>query len=243
MTTAPQCIFSVPLALQLLSRRRRSRWIRPLGCHRHGARGRGVKVSWEATKHVLYQSNATGSDRLVLLTLACMADSRKGHSCYPGLNYLAERTKMTPHNVQKCLRRLKQSGQITIIAGGGTSTKTGPTNKYIYAFQGASVEMPLGDRGISGNAVAASREDDRGIPCDAQIPRESKVEQGFVLPDGSAGKKGMFGKFTPEQIVELTTKERPPKQTVIFDGRRDYEDDATKPDRIREQIRRARGAR
>lgn len=65
------------------------------------------------------------SERQVLLALADRADD-KTRECFPGLEDIAQRVRLTPRYVRKILRRLEAAGWIAVRTGGGR----GGTNAY-----------------------------------------------------------------------------------------------------------------
>jgi hypothetical protein len=80
-------------------------------------RGGILIVSWQVCELVWEHSQAKGSARLVLLALARRADDR-GY-CFPGIDWLTQRTQLTDRGVELALRRLVEMGELQMIGGGG----------------------------------------------------------------------------------------------------------------------------
>jgi len=67
-----------------------------------------VKIMSRVWEH----SQASGSDLLLLLALADNADD--GGYCWPGIEYLAAKIRMTEHSVINITRRLEQAGELLV---------------------------------------------------------------------------------------------------------------------------------
>ena len=80
-----------------------------------------IEVMTCVWKHAPVQSD----ELLILLALADFADDDGG--CWPAVETLADRARMTPRNVQRCLRGLAERGLISILE------KAGPkgVNRYV----------------------------------------------------------------------------------------------------------------
>ncbi len=63
--------------------------------------------------------------RLLAQTLACHMSVR-GDSCFPSINTLSAETGMSDRSVQRYIRRLRQTGWLTVTYGGGR----GRSNRY-----------------------------------------------------------------------------------------------------------------
>lgn len=80
-------------------------------------------MGYQAVNAVLSQSKATGSDRLVLLVLAAHADETT-FECHPGRDLLCKEAAMAERNLQYCLKRLEDSGELAISRGVGRGNLT-----------------------------------------------------------------------------------------------------------------------
>ncbi|HEX8090334.1 MAG TPA: helix-turn-helix domain-containing protein [Blastocatellia bacterium] len=67
-------------------------------------------MSIEAMNRVWKQSRSKGSDLLLMLALANYANDKD--FCWPGLDSLTERTRMSKRNTQRSLIRLEEAGEI-----------------------------------------------------------------------------------------------------------------------------------
>ena len=73
-------------------------------------------------------SAATGGSLLVLLCLADHANVER-RSCWPSLETIAQRSRLTVRQVRRILRWLEEIGEITTVPGGGRRR----TNLYVIA--------------------------------------------------------------------------------------------------------------
>jgi DNA-binding transcriptional regulator YhcF (GntR family) len=74
-------------------------------------------VSFKVTNWVWARSESRNGARLVMLALADRADD---NGCaWPSIDDLAERTKLSPRAVRKCVRELVDLGELKVEEGGG----------------------------------------------------------------------------------------------------------------------------
>ena len=66
---------------------------------------------------VLQNSSHTGSDLLLMIVLADAADRDKG-TCYPGRATLARLMRMSERNVQRCIKTVVDSGEVSVATQG-----------------------------------------------------------------------------------------------------------------------------
>ena len=78
----------------------------------------------EVWKH----STAMGGSLLVLLCLADHANVER-RSCWPSVETVAQRSRLTVRHVRRILRGLEEIGEITTVSGGGRRR----TNRYVIA--------------------------------------------------------------------------------------------------------------
>lgn len=74
-------------------------------------------MSLLATNAVWERSSARGTHRLVLLALADHADDRG--LCWPSMDRLAHRTRLSKRTVQRLCRDLAADNELTVGLGGG----------------------------------------------------------------------------------------------------------------------------
>lgn len=85
-------------------------------------------MSIEVTSRAWKHSQASGARLLLILALADRAD--EDGVCWPGVNYLAERARITPRQVQRLLVQCEKSGDIYIERRAGRKH----TNDYFVAI-------------------------------------------------------------------------------------------------------------
>ena len=74
-------------------------------------------VSFKVTNWVWARSESRNGARLVMLALADRADDNG--LCWPSIDDLAERTKLSPRAVQKAIATLAEIGELQVENGGG----------------------------------------------------------------------------------------------------------------------------
>lgn len=84
----------------------------------------------EATTYIWQQSKQSGSKLVVMLALADYASNETGE-CWPGIEALAEKSRMTTRYLRTILNALEKDGEIKRIHGAGQQTDTGATNRYV----------------------------------------------------------------------------------------------------------------
>ena len=78
----------------------------------------------------------TSGDKLVALAIADRANS--DGKCWPSIEDISRRCGMSDRNVRKILRRLEESGVVSVLKNGGMKTKSGYTNLYIINIKGGN---------------------------------------------------------------------------------------------------------
>jgi Helix-turn-helix domain len=89
-------------------------------------------------------STAAGTDLLVLLALADIADDNG--ECWPSVGYVARKCRIDPRTTQRRIRSLEKLGEVVVIVGGGKTRTTGATASNRYRI---TVHMP--DEGEGGD--------------------------------------------------------------------------------------------
>jgi hypothetical protein len=82
----------------------------------------------EAITYVWQSTKQSGSGLVMMLALADYAN--QDGVCWPGIEALAEKCRMTERNAQLLLKRLAKDSEIIIHRNKGVATGTGNTNKY-----------------------------------------------------------------------------------------------------------------
>lgn len=74
-------------------------------------------MNYEATRHAIEDSPATGAAWAVLVVIAYHADRRTGE-CYASRRRLATKARISTSTLHHALRQLLAAGQIEIVVGG-----------------------------------------------------------------------------------------------------------------------------
>ena len=82
-------------------------------------------------------SEAAGTDLLVLLALADIAD--ENGECWPSVGYMARKCRISGRTVQRCVRSLESLGEVVVIIEGGKASTAGGTRSNRYRIV---VHMP-----------------------------------------------------------------------------------------------------
>jgi hypothetical protein len=82
-------------------------------------------------------SEAAGTDLLVLLALADIAD--ENGECWPSVGYIARKCRISGRTVQRCVRSLESLGEVVVIIEGGKASTAGGTRSNRYRIV---VHMP-----------------------------------------------------------------------------------------------------
>jgi hypothetical protein len=122
-------------------------------------------LSYQATEAVLKHSRAVGSDRLVLLVLAYHADA-EDFACHPSRDLLCAEAGMCERNLQFILKRLEESGELTISRGNGRThlTRYKLNLKRVKRVQGSSpfTESEKGEKGAEDFTLSDSEKGEKG---------------------------------------------------------------------------------
>jgi len=101
-------------------------------------------MSWQAVTWVLEHSQSTLGSRLVLLSIASHAN-REGVESWPAVDTIAIEARLSRRQVQCCLLRLKQSGELNFEENRGGRAKTNHyTLPLVYDWITAQSSHPLG---------------------------------------------------------------------------------------------------
>lgn len=90
-------------------------------------------MSYQAVEAVMQRSQTTGSERLLLMVIATHADAET-MTAYLGETTLCKETNMKERNFHYTLAKLKQSGELKCVTGGGR----GRANTYTLTLPPAS---------------------------------------------------------------------------------------------------------
>jgi Helix-turn-helix domain len=101
-------------------------------------------MSIRVMTNVWQYSTAAGTDLLVLLALADIADDNG--ECWPSVGYVAKKCRIDPRTTQRRIRSLEKLGEVVVIVGGGKTRTTGATASNRYRI---TVHMP--DEGEGGD--------------------------------------------------------------------------------------------
>ena len=85
-------------------------------------------MSNKALNHVWNNSTTKGSERVVLLAIADMANDNG--DCFPGVGHIAAKANLTSRHTSTILRKLEKNGEIIIVDNSGCKTSSGYTNLY-----------------------------------------------------------------------------------------------------------------
>jgi hypothetical protein len=92
-------------------------------------------------------SNARGTDLLVLLALADIADDNG--ECWPSIAHLARKVRLDTRTTQRRIRSLEDLGEVVVIRGGGRSSSAGGVKSNRYKIVVHIPDEGDGDRGES----------------------------------------------------------------------------------------------
>lgn len=147
-------------------------------------------MSVQALGWVLDNSTTTGSDRLVMISLANHATNQPPWECYPGIATIAREAGIArPRTVQEALARLEANGHIQRIINGATDNRIRPDrrpNLYRIMIGVTESDTPCGvtdsaqrGDGFRRNGVTDSVTqtviEPSAKPSDPDIPRTAKM--------------------------------------------------------------------
>lgn len=121
-------------------------------------------MSVKVSERVWRYSKATGTARLVLLSVADHCANEDGTGAWPSLDRLAKRTRLSPRQVQRMLRRLELAGELRIeerrgrshlltvlVRGDARDTPTDPESTALDDTPGVTPATPRDDsEGVKG---------------------------------------------------------------------------------------------
>lgn len=87
-------------------------------------------------------SEAAGTDLLVLLALADIADDNG--ECWPSIGHIARKCRIDSRTTQRRIRSLEKLGEVVVIPGGGKTSTAGGTRSNRYRIV---VHMPVEEGG------------------------------------------------------------------------------------------------
>ena len=147
-------------------------------------------MSVQALSWVLDNSPTTGSDRLVLISLANHATNQPPWECYPGIATIARESGIArPRTVQEALARLEANGHIERIINGATDARIRPdrrTNLYRIMIGVTESDTPCGvtDSALRGDgfrpdgvteSVTQTVIEPSVKPSEIEIPKTAKM--------------------------------------------------------------------
>lgn len=162
-----------------------------------------MDLIWQGSEH-------KGSDLLVLLAIGDNADEETGIA-YPGIEYLARKTRLSPRGVQYAVKRLLDSDELELLQRGGR--KGGERRANTYRVQTQSLRQKLSNtqteapQHATGCTPTVSKEPSEKQPkASPSLPvAEVWAEYERLFPDEAARGKGL----TPskERTINAALKE------------------------------------
>lgn len=99
-------------------------------------------MSVTVSNWVWNNSDAGGSELLVLLALADYADD-DGGNCYPSMNAIAEKARMSTDQTRRIIHKLIAENKIELVEKGGWDGKKNRANNYQILFKGTcNLQVP-----------------------------------------------------------------------------------------------------
>lgn len=110
---------------------------------------------------VFNNSEATGSERLVLLALADHADD-EDWSCWPSIERLAKKARVSESTARRCIKKLEQDGRLQVQTNAAPSHRQDRrTNMYTLVDE-VSGCTPV-ENGVSNPALRGVKRPDNGV--------------------------------------------------------------------------------
>ena len=159
-----------------------------------------VHVSSWVWKH----SKADGTQLLVMLALADMCND--SGQCWPGIESIADRCRISGRAVQKNLRQAETDGELLILKQPGRYD----TNRYQFTEFRGELNAPLtsrgereGSSGVNGSAFRGERTCNSGVNGGSPKSSEENVKE-TTTTSGSPAPAGSNGVAADEVVVALS---------------------------------------
>lgn len=153
-----------------------------------------------AYTYVWENSKQSGSKLVVMLALADYANPETGE-CWPSVETLAEKCRMTTRYLRTILNALQKDGEVKRIHGAGQRTETGATNRYVICGyqewikqvkalkrEGVNNDSPHDAQGVNNGSARGEQEFRQGVNNGSVNPlvEPSKKRKKNQAPVGAA---------------------------------------------------------
>lgn len=148
-------------------------------------------MSIEATRYVWNNSQAKGTDRLVLLAIADMADDYG--DAFPGITRISIKCMLSERSTQESIKTLEYLGELEVFQNCGYKTSHGRTNLYRVVMDGVDQNEVIGDDGkrayprVEGVRKTASQEVNPSAPLgvNPSAPKPPVEPSVYKIPSAS----------------------------------------------------------
>lgn len=146
-------------------------------------------------------SKAEGAALLVMLALADHADD-DGY-CFPGVERVAKKCRISSRSVQRHVKDLGEIGELKVETGRGVTVQGGATNRYKITLVHASPHMPLqsGDNLAPGDKTTEVVTPRARSGDTVMSPKPSEEPSDITPPTPKGGKVRL--KLTEEQALSF----------------------------------------
>lgn len=172
-------------------------------------------MSIKVMSAVWENSKAAGTDLLVLLSLADMANDEG--ECWPSVRTIARKCRIDERTTQRRIRSLENLGEVMVIRGGGKASTSGGTksNRYrivVHISEADGGDVPGGGVadcqgwGGTGAGGGVARVPGGGV---APVPPESSVEPSIESSSSSEDDETIsqaFGIIADQRIAATTSR-------------------------------------